>query len=211
MRALLRQLRAGRPTSQRALARDAGIALGLTNALLRLMLEDGWVEVVRAGHRLRYVITRAGLEHEARISRSYFRNALRCYEETRDLVRRGLCRLSRTWPPGTGSEGEHCTKRVVFFGGGSVAELCYLKLHETDLHLVGVVDRDEGTLLHLPVRPFESLSPSHLHGVPFDRLVITSFDEPSAVRSVLAALRFPLDRVFWLWPASPSPTDYLPE
>ena len=68
---LLLRLQSGGAVSQRSLSRDLGIALGLTNWLLRQMQEKGWVEVTKtAENRARYSITAAGLEQEAQMTRA---------------------------------------------------------------------------------------------------------------------------------------------
>jgi DNA-binding MarR family transcriptional regulator len=43
-RRILAEIEAGRGASQRSLARSAGIALGLTNLVLRKLVRKGWVE-----------------------------------------------------------------------------------------------------------------------------------------------------------------------
>ena len=197
-RRILVQLEACDSISQRALSRELGIALGLTNTLLRRMIRSGWVEVVRqAPNRVRYVITSAGVAHEAVMSRDYFQDAVRRYRETRDRIRQSLRALSVNWPADDAQVSQG--KPIVFYGTGEVAEIAFVSLQEVDLRLVGVVDeRCSGTFFGLPVHPVERLTTTDLEGRPFDRLIVMAFDDARRVPPPLVARGFPIERVSWL-------------
>lgn len=64
--------------SQREIARDAGLSLGMTNALIRRFAEKGWVVAQRANSRnLSYLITPEGAKEMARRLQGYFRRTAR--------------------------------------------------------------------------------------------------------------------------------------
>ena len=182
--------------SQRSLARDLGIALGLTNLLVRRLVRIGWVRAVHVKpNRVRYLLTPAGLAEKSRMSRAYFESSVQFYRQTRDRIQQQFCELSAGWP----NAAPGVPKRIVFYGAGEVAEIGYICLVETDLQLVGVVDVAR-------TKPFVGLrvsSPEHLDGLaldgqPFDRLVVMSFGNTDALRAEVLDRRVPLDRVFWL-------------
>jgi DNA-binding MarR family transcriptional regulator len=183
--------------SQRSLARELGIALGLTNLLVKRLVRKGWVRVIHIKpNRVRYLITPTGIAEKTRMSRAYFEASVQFYRQTRDRIQRQFSVLSTGWP----DEGPlGLPKRIVFYGAGEVAEIGYICLVETDLQLVGVADA-------VPTKSFFGLSvcsPEHFSGLtlkgrPFDRLVVMSFSNPDALRAQILALRVPLDRVFWL-------------
>jgi hypothetical protein len=55
VRRILAEVEAGRGVSQRSLARSAGIALGLTNLVLRNLVRKGWVRITRVkANRVKY-------------------------------------------------------------------------------------------------------------------------------------------------------------
>jgi len=197
-RRILAQLQARDSISQRTLSRELGIALGLTNSLLRRMIRNGWVEVVRQGpNRLRYVITEAGVTQEALMARDYLREAVRQYRETRDCILESLLALSRSWPCRDGDAQRE--KRIVFYGTGEVAEIAFITLQNVDLHLVGVVaDQPPGTFFGLSVDPIDRLTPTQVAGRPFDRLIVTSFDKARTMPPALASRQFPPERLWWL-------------
>jgi DNA-binding MarR family transcriptional regulator len=203
---LLRQLESGAAVSQRSLSRDLGIALGLTNWLLRRMQANGWVEVTKAPHnRAHYSITPAGLAQKACMARAHFEEMLHSYAATRDGILQALAALSATWSDGDARAP--AGKRIVFYGTGELAEIAYIGLQHTDLHLVGVVDdQSSGPFFGLPVHPPERLQPMHLDGQPFGRLVVMSLHRAGEIRGRLEAARFPPDRIFWPWDAGQTRT-----
>jgi hypothetical protein len=195
-RRLLIGVESGKAVSQRSLAREMGVALGLTNLLMRRLALKGWIRIVRVRpNRLAYFITPAGLAEKARMSRAYFQRSVRFYAETRDRIRESFESLASGRVNGDGAPVEH----IVFFGAGEVAEVGFVCLAETRLKLVAVVDdeRDRpffGVAVHRPVE----LTPTHVAGQPYDRIAVMSFGEPQEMRDRLASLGIPDDKIHWL-------------
>ncbi|MCR4341955.1 MAG: winged helix-turn-helix transcriptional regulator [Gemmatimonadaceae bacterium] len=194
---ILETFESDRGASQRSLAVELGIALGLTNLLVKRLVRKGWVRVVQIKpNRVRYLITPAGVAEKSRMSRAYFETSVQFYRQTRDRIQQQFFVLSRGWPD-DGTPG--LRKRIVFYGAGEVSEIGHICLVETDLELIGVVDV-------AATKPFFGLrvcSPEHvdgllLNGQAFDRLVVMSFGNPDELRTGILALRIPADRVFWL-------------
>ena len=160
--------------SQRSLARELGIALGLTNLLVRNLTHSGLIRIVRIPrNRLRYLLTPAGLKEKARMSRDVLQASITFYMEARNRIRDSFGELSANWP---GGNGHPVAKRIIFYGAGEVAEIGYVCLQETDLRLVGVIDEARE-------RPFFGMQvsqPSLLDDPAtdqcFDRIVVMSFD-----------------------------------
>ena len=196
-RRILEAVEAGE-VSQRSLARELGIALGLTNLLVKKLVRRGWVRVIHVKpNRVAYLITPSGIAEKVRMSRAVLDSNVQFYRKTRDRIHQQFSVLSATWP-GDGAGGP---KRIVFYAAGEVAEIGYICLAETDLHLVGVIDPDAP-----PAKRFFNLTvcaPAQLQGMtldghPFDRLVVMSFRRLDELRAEVQALGAPADRVFWL-------------
>jgi DNA-binding MarR family transcriptional regulator len=196
---ILTEIETGRPVSQRALSRELGVALGLTNLLVRRLVRKGYVKMRRVNSRqVAYLLTPAGLLEKGRITRAYFGNTIRLYTDTREQIYERFCALSREWDDDdralAGPE-----KRIAFFGAGEVAEIGYIVLQRTDLRLVGVVDdAARGPFFGLPVLPSEQLRPGRIGDEAFGRLVMMSIRKAPALERRLATLGFPKERVFWL-------------
>jgi hypothetical protein len=181
--------------SQRSLARELGIALGLTNLLVRRLVRKGYIKMTRVNSRqAAYLLTPDGLIEKGRIARAYFENTLRLYTDTRETIHRSLDRLSSDWDLSQGHE-----KRIVFYGAGEVAEIGYVGLQGTDLRLVGVVDDVvKGPFFGMPVLSSDRLGAEHLDGEPFGRLVVMSIRNADSIRQRLLALGYPEERTVWL-------------
>ena len=195
---ILEEIGAGNATTQRALSRKLGIALGLTNLLVRRLVRKGLVKVTHVkANRVTYLITPTGMVEKVRLTRAYFENTIHLYTETRSRIQDRLERVSAGWavdPVGPSSE-----KRVVFYGAGEVAEIGYISLQSTDLRLVGVVDDERaGAFFGVPVRRPEQLRPGYLSGEPFEYLIVMTFRKAPSVLERLKNLNFPLNRVLWL-------------
>jgi DNA-binding MarR family transcriptional regulator len=196
-REILEQVATRKALSQRSLARDAGIALGLANLLIRRMVRQGWVRMVRVRpNRVAYRITPAGLAERERRSRAHLAGTVAQYVHARDRIAQRFAELSSAWPaPGTGAPG----KRIVFCGAGEVAEIGYVCLQRTDLQLVGVVGDGGGReFFGLSVQPYEALQPDVLADVPFGIVVVMSFGDRRRIRQRLSATGVPFSRVFWI-------------
>ena len=198
---ILTEIEADNRVSQRCLSRDLGIALGLTNLLVRRLVYKGWVRIIRINpNRVRYLLTPAGIAEKARMSRAALQNSIRFYVEARDRIRERFATLSRELPDdGRGSDNGPAAKRIVFYGAGEVAEVGYICLHGTDLQLVGVVDgQQRGRFFDVPVYDPALLHAADINGSPFGRLVVMSFEETDKIQMQLEALAIPPDRVFWI-------------
>lgn len=76
-----------RAPTQRALARTAGLSLGMTNVLLKRFTEKGWVTVKRVNARnLHYALTPEGVQEIARRTYRYLKRTARSTALYRDLL-----------------------------------------------------------------------------------------------------------------------------
>ena len=193
MRGLLVEIEAGQAVSQRHLAHRLGIALGLTNLLVRRIVAKGWVKAVHVRpNRVRYLVTPAGIAAKARLTREYLEGTIQFYTEVRERVRERFSELSAEL------DALAVTKRIVFYGAGEIAEIGYVSLQETDLHLVAVVDTARTKpFFGVPVHPPDRLQPDGLDGSAFDRLVVMSFDTRGIVEA-LAERGISNECIFWI-------------
>jgi len=198
---ILTEIEADNRLSQRSLSRDMGIALGLTNLLVRHIVHKGWVRIIRIKpNRVRYLLTPAGMAEKARMSRAALQNSIRFYVDARDRIRERFATLSGALPGDGHGPGESpAAKRIVFYGAGEVAEIGYICLQRTDLQLVAVIDNQgRKAFFDVPVYDPALLQASDINGRPFSRLVVMSFAQTDEIQAQLEALAIPPDRVFWI-------------
>jgi hypothetical protein len=193
-REILAKLEAGHAVSQRSLSRELGIALGLTNLLLRQMARQGLVQLSRIRrNRVLYLITPAGVAEKARLSHKYFRDSISFYVDARRRIQTSLSLLIEEAGVGTGL-------RVVFWGAGELAEIGYVCLQESTITLVGVVDDDRvgRRFFGHSVQPSSLLDGECLDGKPFDRLIVIALEEDAKVACDLSRSNVDVRRVFWI-------------
>jgi DNA-binding MarR family transcriptional regulator len=209
-RKILDAIETGHPLSQRSLSRELGVALGLTNLMIRRLVKRGFVRVLNVKpNRVRYLITPAGIAEKARVTRAFLENTVRLYTQTRDRIRENLIELSVSWasdpvetgivPSGNSESGQ---KRIVFYGAGEVAEIAFICLPSTDLHLVGIVDDHVRTpFFNFQVHRPEDLQGGRLNGESFSRVVVMSFRKAEEMRLNLHRLGLPDHQVALLKPS----------
>ena len=194
-REILERLEAGPSVSQRSLSRDLGIALGLTNLLLRQMARKGWVRLRRLkANRVRYLITPSGVAEKARLSRDYLRESIGFYSEARNGLRALFAPLAE-------EAGASATPlRVVFWGANEVAEVAFVCLQDSRLVLVAVVDdhRVGGRFFGHEVRPSQSVRGLDVAGQQFDRVILFPGLDAAAVHQQLAQAGIAPERVLAL-------------
>jgi DNA-binding MarR family transcriptional regulator len=194
---LLSAIHAGHAGSQRALSRQLGIALGLTNLLVRRLEACRWIRVTRIGpNRARYELTGEGRAAHERLLRAQLVDSLSWYGTARQRILARLRQLSREWPPDAVEEngGE---KPVLFYGADEMAEIAYACLQRTDLTLAGVVDEQcDCEFFGRPTLPIEALA--QVPSATFRPIVVTSLADAGEIRQKLARVGCPSESLIWL-------------
>src|SRR5258708_1170641 len=197
IRRLLEDIASGNALTQRALAQRLGMALGLTNQLLRLLADRGLVMArPTSRHRVTYVLTQAGSEEHARLTRAHLNRTLESYSAAREGIRQRLAEIVDQQPRVVPEP-----HRVVFYGSGQAAEIGMACAQEIGLRLVGVVDDDwesARTLFGVPVWSPVDLRATALGGQPFDWILVTEFSKNEEISRLLNALGLAPERGGWL-------------
>jgi DNA-binding MarR family transcriptional regulator len=151
--------------TQRTLAGQLGIALGLTNIYLRRLVRKGYVKAVNLqSNRLRYLLTPTGIAEKTRLTYEFMEYSLTLYSQVRQHLRTVLQ-----------SAVQENKRRVALYGTGEAAELAYLSITELGLELVAVFDGATARqFLGQIVRPIQEHA-----DVEFDVLVIASLEKSS--------------------------------
>src|ERR1700751_5097139 len=168
--------------SQRKLASDLGIALGLVNAYLKRGVKKGLLEIGQASaRRYAYYLTPHGFAEKSRLTVEYLSSSFSFFRRDREDCSSVLkAAHARGW------------NRIALIGVSDLAEIATICALEQSITIVAVVDakarRDR--FVGIPVV-------ASLDAVPggFDALVITDLATTrDAVRATLAALD--AERVF---------------
>lgn len=134
----------GRDTelSQRLLAREMGVALGLANSYLKRCVRKGLVKISSApANRYFYYLTPKGFAEKSRLTAKYLSTSFEFYRRAGDSCLRALNECAvRRW------------HKVLLAGVSDLAEIAALRALESEIEIVGVYDRDS-TRRKLVARP----------------------------------------------------------
>ncbi|MEQ8193059.1 MAG: winged helix-turn-helix transcriptional regulator [Rhodospirillales bacterium] len=152
--------------TQRSLAQDLGIALGLANAYLKRCAKKGLIKITHApANRYLYYLTPQGFVEKRRLTAEYlsvsfnfFRKARSQYAELFDLCSR------RGW------------HRVVLYGKSDLAEIAILSAGETGVEIIGIIEPTSNQDTYLGVRVFSDMKAAG----QADAAMITDLTNPQA-------------------------------
>lgn len=116
--------------SQRHLARQLGVALGLANSYLKRCVKKGWVKVQQApANRYLYYLTPTGFTEKSRLTAEYLSSSLSFYREAGDSCKRVFDECERNgW------------QRLLLCGMSELAEIATLRALERGATIVGFYD-----------------------------------------------------------------------
>jgi DNA-binding MarR family transcriptional regulator len=165
--------------TQRRLARDLGIALGLTNSYLRRCVRKGLVKMRQVPiNRYAYYLTPQGFAEKSRLTAEYlavsfnfFRRArMDCAELFRQCEAQG-------W------------RKVALYGAGDLAEIAVLSAAETGLEVICIIDPDWPGQYCGGYPVISDLASARLRAGPrgLDAIVITDTRTPQASFDTLLA------------------------
>ena len=153
--------------TQRDLAKRIGVALGLTNLMLRRLSDKGYIKIVNANKsRIGYQITSLGALEKSRLTGEFIRSSLSLYSRIRHLLREELSSLKKA------RDG-----RVVLCGTDELAEIASLTIQQMGLHLVAILSpsQDRSDFLGHPIRKPWELEPQEYDCVVL--VSMTDYDE----------------------------------
>jgi len=161
IRQILDRIEVDDEISQRDLANELGVALGMVNAYMKRCVRTGLIKIQQAPRRrYKYYLTPQGLAEKSRLTAQYLRDSF-------GALRRGLSSFDRLY-----SDLEaNGVKRIVLCGDDEMLEMGILGALSTGIEVVAV---------------FNPLGPSHeVRGVP----AVDPASRPEVDRWVLAVLK----------------------
>jgi DNA-binding MarR family transcriptional regulator len=181
MLGLLDAVEQDRAQSQRHLASELGIALGLVNAYLKRCIKKGLVKVRQApARRYAYYLTPQGFAEKSRLTVEYLSYSFGFFRQAKTDCSR-LFELAKV----------SGVRVVMLVGQSDLAEIAALCAIEQGIKVAGIVQREapNGHFIGLPVFPDFDALPK-----PFDAVLITDLTS-SRETCDAAVARFGADRV----------------
>ena len=148
---LLEEVESTPQVSQRRLARQLGVALGVANVLVRSLGTKGYIRARQvAWKRWAYILTPAGLTRKVHLTFAYIERFVDHYRRVRTMVRQELSAL----PIDPDS-------RIAIYGTMELAELMYLAIRELGITRIDVFgqEADGRSFLGMPVQSLDSVVP----------------------------------------------------
>lgn len=162
---VLTEVEASSDITQRKLSQRVGIALGLTNTLVRNLVNKGYIRSQKASwKRWVYALTPEGLSHKVKLTVTYVRRVIDDYQTVRHILSDQLGTLSL-----------HQESRIAIFGTGEFAELVYLGLREIGLEEIDVFATNptpSQRFLGIPVQDISSI-----RSQDYDQILVASLNQ----------------------------------
>lgn len=154
--------------SQRKLATDLGVALGLVNTYLKRCVRKGLIKVREApSRRYAYYLTPKGFAEKSRLTAEYLSWSLTFFRRARGECGDAMAEAQRRgW------------RRVGLAGAGDLAEIAILSASEAGIVVAGIVDPAEAGKMLLGVVTIAG--PAELSPTA-DGWIITAINEPQSV------------------------------
>jgi DNA-binding MarR family transcriptional regulator len=147
--------------SQRDLARDLNISLGLVNSFVKQLAKKGYFKVTHVSqNRIRYILTPKGLAEKSRLTYEHIQHSYKFYKAARKKLRNLYTELEKNG-----------ITRIVFYGVSELTEIAFISLLETNIKLAAVVDEGRAGSKFLRCTVFH---PDQLESLLFDMILITT-------------------------------------
>jgi ribosomal protein S25 len=161
--------------TQRHMASELGIALGLANAYLKRCIRKGLIKVRQVqARRFAYYLTRRGFAEKSRLTASYLAHSLSFFRRARQQCGELFVLAAK--------RGQH---RIVLIGPGDLAEIASLVAREFPVTVLGTVPADEEP---------DRLQATTSELGAFDAVILTAMERPLEVFAA-ATEAFGSDRV----------------
>lgn len=169
---VLTAIQSHRSPTQRAIASEVGIALGLANSYLRRCVSKGYIKISQApANRYMYYLTPKGFAEKSRLTAEFLRQSFSLFRQAREQYGRlfAECR-ARGWD------------RVGLYGLGDLCDIAVLCAHESRISIAGIIDpaATVSESIGLPVKS------TVLDLLPVDAVVLTDMrDAQGAYQRIL--------------------------
>lgn len=169
--------------TQRSMARELGIALGMANTYLKRCVRKGYIKVRQIpSNRYSYYLTPKGFKEKSRLTAEYLSSSFTFFRRAKDqcLESLGYAKV-RGW------------HRVALVGVGDLAEIFALCAIEHSVDLVGILDSKTEKTMFTGL----NIAPTIADLEPLDALIITDAVNPQETFDNLSE-SFPSDRILTL-------------
>jgi DNA-binding MarR family transcriptional regulator len=160
--------------SQRDLAKELNISLGLVNSFVKRLAKMGYFKITHTPkNRLKYILTPKGVAEKTRLTYAYIQLSYQFYRDARHKLQKIFIDLQ--------TQG---VRKIIFYGASDLAEIAYISLQQTNIELMAVVDdlKAGNTFLGLTIQ-----EPAQLVVLSFDRILVTAVNSRKRILDKISA------------------------
>ncbi len=169
---LLDELTRGSVISQRVLADNLGIALGLVNAYIKRLGKKGYIKITNLPrNRIKYIVTPKGFAEKAKLTYNYLHHSITYFKEIRKKIEHAYAVMMASG-----------VRNVLLWGDGDIAELCYISARGLPITIIGVIgeiDIENGFFGH------HVYSIEAAHRIEYDAVLVSSLDMHDKIMKVM--------------------------
>ena len=159
--------------TQRHLADQLGVALGLANSYLKRCVRKGLVKIQHApANRYLYYLTPQGFAEKSRLTAEYLTSSLQYYNRAGESMIECFA--------GCVAAGH---RQLVFAGISELAEIASVRAHDFDIRILGTVDPDATVTRFLGRPVWRTLDQAH----DFDAVLFTALANHRALFAEIRA------------------------
>ncbi len=165
--------------TQRSLATDLGIALGLTNSYLKKCIDKGLVKIKQVpANRYAYYLTPRGFSEKSRLTAEYFKTSFSFYRRAKkDLTNIML------------SCSEKNMINIILSDQSELAEIAIIISFNTNINLVGIIGKSSNKNINgIPIEADIKLFKE------FDKVILTNIDDSKSRYEELSKV-VPIDKI----------------
>ena len=164
---VLNAIQANSSVTQRLVANDLGIALGLVNSYLKRSIKKGFVKIRHVpANRYAYYLTPAGFSEKSRLTAEYLSGSFYFFRNARQECRQIL---------------EKCEElgfnKIIMAGASDLAEIVYLCAQEHTTEIIGVLDPKKNGQTFIGLSVYGDLKVAG----DFDAIIVTSLLEAQSI------------------------------
>ena len=175
--------------SQRKLSAATGLNLKKINFCLHKLLEKGYIKFEKARRNPNklvylYLLTPDGIRAKSRLTYRFIRYTMEQHNKIEEKVRRSLDTLAKEE-----------VSQVVLYGVSDVTRILFDSLNGYSIRVVGVVD---DVYTGEEFYGYRVIHSDALGRLDFDRLIVTTFDEPEEVETRLLKSGIGREKTWWI-------------
>lgn len=179
---LLEEIEQNHSPSQRYLAKQLNVSLGLVNSFVKRLAQKGYFKITTIPkNRVKYILTPKGVAQKTKLTYQYIHYSYQFYKDARSKIREIFEELA-----------EQNTRRVIFYGIGHFAEIAYISLQETPMKMVAMVDDTKcgERFMGMTVE-----SPEQIEHLAYDSIIITAITSRNLIHAKLIEQGIPESKI----------------